>query len=219
MEDEKDIPGSVHLPKSNPGKPLHSTENQVMNNSEKKDELTWSDSCVPFYEELHAAPAASNSLKEMAAGYSASLNAIAQHAWQLDEECQNAKPTLDAPFICGYESGVVNPEDLVNGVLIQVPRCSKLWAGDQLRMRWGCNTFYSDIPVSASREGGRLAQFINTERLAKYENGEIAIRYEVIRRSRLVGVSHPLTITVRGSKIRPKQASPVRAIRRRALNV
>lgn len=218
MEDEKDIQPSVHPQKNKAGSPKAVMKNQVMEPREQNTASPEQDGPIPHYEDLHAAPAAGATSEEVPASYSQCLKSLPEFPWHLDEESRLATPTLDAPYITGHATGVMTEEELVAGIFINVPRSPKLWTGDQLKMRWGCNTFYTTIPAPNGRTGPRLSQYLNCERLATYKNGEIEVRYEVVRRSRLVGVSETLTIMLRGGKTRPKPASRARSIRRRKLH-
>lgn len=218
MEDEKDIQPSVYPQENTADSPQASMENQVMETREQKNASPGKDGPIPHYEDLHAAPATNKTSEEVPVDYSRCLKSLPDFPWHLDEESRLATPTLDAPSIQGHPSGVLTEEELVAGIFINVPRSPKLWTGDQLKMRWGCNTFYTTIAAPNGRTGPRLSQYLNCERLATYKNGEIEVRYEVVRRSRLVGVSETLTIMLRGGKGRPKPASRTRSIRRRKLH-
>ncbi|MDH0745400.1 hypothetical protein N5D61_03445 [Pseudomonas sp. GD03842] len=215
MEDEKDIPSSAQ-PQQN--KSQHSTESTERDAVDREptapNEQVWS---VPHYEEFHAGPRSLSTQDQIPAEYSRGLNSILDMAWRLDEAIKTANPTLAAPSIEGHPSSVLTQEQLMAGVYVNIPRSSRIWSGDHLKMRWGSNTLFTVVPVADDRHGPRMRQFVCLDRLAKYETGEIDVRYEVVRRARLVGISETLTIKVYGSKTRPRSAHPMRAIRRRRL--
>lgn len=218
MEDEKDIqpPANPAIQVSETGK--EPTEKPLMINSAKLDDSTASNSSVPLYEDLQAVPAPGATARETAIIYSNYLQSAPGFPWQPTEESMSATPTFAAPYLTHNESGIVTQEQLITGIFINVPRSPKLWAGDQLKMRWGYNTYYTTIGESTNRSEPRLTQYLNCERLGDYKNGEVEVRYEVVRRSRLVGVSETLKLIVCDEgKGRPKPTSRKRSIRRRKL--
>ncbi|MFK3796194.1 hypothetical protein [Pseudomonas sp. NPDC088444] len=217
MEDEKDIPPSAHPQKNKSESPPESTENKVMDNSHEQDDSDQKEWSVPHYEEFQAGRTTCSTREQIPAEYSPGLSNILDIAAHLDEELKAANPTLAAPYLDGHESGVLTQEELIAGVYVNVPRSARIWTGDYLKMRWGSNCFCTVLTVPEERDGPRLTQYVCLDRLAKYETGKIAVRYEVVRRARLVGVSETLIIMVRGSKTRPKWSNRGRAIRRRRL--
>ncbi len=218
MEDEMDIqpPVTPHIKVSDIDK--ESTENPLMVNSDELNDASCCDTSVPLYEDLHALPPAGATTKETAATYPTYLQSVPSFPWQPDHETMNATPTFAAPYLTDVKSGSVTREQLITGIFINVPRSPKLWVGDQLKMRWGYNTFYTTIGESKGRTGPRLTQYLNSDGLGDYKNGVVEVRYEVVRRSRLVGVSETLTVVLRGEgKSRARSPNRTRAIRRRKL--
>lgn len=64
-----------------------------------------------------------------------------------------------------------------------------------------------------------MTQYLNSETLADYENGVVEVRYEVVRRTKLVGISETLRINLRRDGKRCyKSSSRTRAVRRRRLS-
>jgi hypothetical protein len=57
-----------------------------------------------------------------------------------------------------------------------------------------------------------LTQYLAHAALADYKNGFVEVSYEVVRRSRLVGVSEVLTVVLKGDSKR--RSSRTRALRR-----
>lgn len=219
MEDEMDI-----QPPDKPGiqasdldkKP---TNDPLMENTNDANDSTGGDGSPLPYEDVQV-PAPGATAKETALIYSDYLQNVQSFAWQPDEESMAATPTFAAPYITGLPSGNLTQEQLIAGIFINVPRSPKLWVGDQLKMRWGYNTFYTTVAESNGRTGPRLTQYLNSEKLGDYKNGEVDVRYEVVRRSRLVGVSETLKVTLSGDgKGHPRPPNRARAIRRRKLHL
>jgi len=216
MEDEMDIQPPVNPPQKDTNTGRDSTDNPLMVNSEELSDPA--DTSVPFYEDLHAVTASESSSKETAVAYPGHLQDIPGFPWQPNEEALRANPIFPAPYLSGNTPDSVTQEQLIIGVYVNVPRSPKLWAGDQLRMRWGFNTFYTTVSESKSRTGPRLIQYLNSEGLGDYKDGIVEVRYEVVRRSRLIGISETLKVTLVGDgKTRPRPPSRIRAIRRRKL--
>ncbi|WP_296260980.1 MULTISPECIES: hypothetical protein [unclassified Pseudomonas] len=156
-------------------------------------------------------------MNETANCYSEHLQDALGVPWEVAQQATKAAPTLPAPFLTGVNDGVVTEEQLITGVYINIPRTPRIWAGDQLKMRWGNSTFYTTIGEANGRTGPRLIQYLNAEKLGSYKTGAVEIRYEVVRRARLVGVSETLQIVLRSDgKTHPKTLRG-RAIRRRKL--
>ncbi len=218
MEDEMDIQSPANPQLKVLDIDNESTENPLMVNGDELNDSTHCDVSVPLYEDLHALPKPDITAKETAVSLSSYLQSVPSFAWHPDKETMNATPTFAAPYLTDNPSGCVTREELIAGVFINVPRSPKLWVGDQLKMRWGYNTFYTTIGESKDRTGPRLTQYVNSGGLADYENGVVEVRYEVVRRSRLVGVSETLTVVIRQGKTRSRSPNRTRSIRRRKLH-
>jgi hypothetical protein len=218
MEDEMDIQPPIDPQKKDTDMCEDSSDNPLMVNSEEAKQSDESSTPPPLYEDLLAVPAGESSSKETAVTYPDYLQSVPSFPWQPDEETVRANPIYPAPYLSGNTPDSVTYEQLIIGVYINIPRSPRLWVGDQLRMRWGYNTFYTTIPESKRRTGPRLIQYLNSERLGDYEDGVVEVRYEVVRRSRLIGVSETLKVTLIGDgKPRPRAPSRIRGIRRRKL--
>lgn len=165
----------------------------------------------PIEEGLHLkAPA-----EESSAIYSDYLQNAPGYPWQTLRDDRDSPPCFDPPYITGGSVDGLSDAQLIAGIFVNIPRSPRLWAGDQLKLRWGYNTFYSTVPESKGRSGPRLVHYLNSERLCDYENGVVEVRYEVVRRSRLVGISYPLRVTLLGeSKGRYRSSRRNRARRR-----
>lgn len=217
MEDEMDIQPSADPQDTPLDTHKKSTKDQLMDNNKKHDESALRKTTVPHYQDLHAPQPPGATANETATFYSEHLQSALGFPWELDGQAKAAMPSLPAPFLTGGKDGIVTEEQLISGVFINVPRTAKIWAGDQLKMRWGNSTFYTTVGESSGRTGPRLIQYLNAEKLGSYKTGEIEIRYEVVRRTRLVGVSETLKIVLRSDgKDHPKTPRG-RAIRRRKL--
>lgn len=217
MKDETDIQPPVNPNKNASETDKDSSEKLAMKDN---DDSTFSTTSIPLYEELCATPPKKATAQEIAQNYGDYLQNAPGFPWQPDEETIGATPTFEAPFLTDNPSASVTREQLITGIFINVPRSPKLWVGDQLKMRWGYNTFYTTVTESTGRSGARLTQYLNSEGLANYASGELEVRYEVVRRSRLVGVSETLKVTVQGDNEGPPRANHRgRTIRRRKLNL
>jgi hypothetical protein len=130
-------------------------------------------------------------------------------------ESTNKKPlVLLAPYLTGVNVDKVTVEQLIEGIYINIPRSKNLWKGDQLRIVWGYNTFYTTLEGSPQRDEPRLVQYMNSEQLADYQSGVVNVHYEVVRRSRLVGISETLKVTLHGKR-RPGAKPPRRSVRKK----
>lgn len=217
MEDEMDIQPPANPQDNHLDNHKKSTKDQLMDNSEKFDESTLRKASVPHYEELHATQPPGATANETATFYTEHLQGALGFPWELDQEAMKATPTLPAPFLTGDKDGVVTEEQLITGIYINIPRSAKIWAGDQLKMRWGNSTFYTTVGEANGRSGPRMIQYLNAEKLGSYKTGAVEIRYEVVRRARLVGVSETLQIVLRSDGKNHPKTLRGRAIRRRKL--
>jgi len=154
--------------------------------------------------------------EESAELYKQALRRAPGFPWSQDEEEDEmiATPNLLAPFLSGANAGGITPDQIVAGVYVNIPRSRMLWTGDQLKLIWGQNTFYTTLDSTPCIDEPRLVHYINCDQLAHYQNGEVHIHYEVVRRSRLVGISQPLTVYVEGYG-RPRSGPRRRSVRRR----
>jgi hypothetical protein len=125
-------------------------------------------------------------------------------------------PNLLAPFLSGANAQAVTPEQMVAGICINIPESEMLCARDQIKLIWGQNTFYTAIESKPSPAEPSLAQYINSEQIAHYQNGEVCIRYEVIRSSHVVGISKTLKINLEGNG-RPRSGRRRRSVKRRSI--
>jgi hypothetical protein len=212
MEDEMDLPPPVDSQVNPTENDKKSTEDQVMGNSGESKQPAGLKSSIPHFEEFHAVPSADVTANETALIFEHYLRSVPSFPWQPHEATMDATPVFAAPTLVNNKSGVVTREQLIDGVFIEVPRSPKLWAGDQLKMRWGYNTFLTTIGETKGRNGPRLTQYLAHAALADYKNGFVEVSYEVVRRSRLVGVSEVLTVVLKGSAKR--RLSRNRALRR-----
>lgn len=170
------------------------------------------------YDQTEMVPVCDATSKEAAVSYAQCLHKIPELSVRTPDADKQITPVFEAPYLNNNDSGIVTYDQLVTGIFINVPRSPKLWAGDQLKMRWGYNTYYTTITEPTSRTGPRLTQYLNSERLGDYPEGVVEVRYEVVRRARLIGVSETLKLTLSSEgKPRPKPPSRGRAIRRRKL--
>lgn len=152
--------------------------------------------------------------EESAELYREALRRAPGFPWSHDDEEMDIEPDLQAPFLSGADAASITPEQIVAGVYINVPRSSKLWTGDHIKLVWGNNTFYTTLDSGPHNKVSRLIQYLNSEQLADYQTGEVHVHYEVVRRSRLVGISKHLTINLEGEG-RPYSSQRYRAIRRK----
>jgi hypothetical protein len=133
--------------------------------------------------------------------------------WDHDENANLLTPNLLAPYLTGADADNVTAEQLINGVYVNIPRSRKLWKGDRIKLIWGYNTFYTTLEPNRRRNEPRLVQYLNSEQLANYQDGQVQVHYEVIRRSRLVGISERLTVNLQTGG-RPRTGRRRRAVRR-----
>lgn len=214
MEDEKDI-----QPPVNPQIDLNG-ENDAPStlNSERAADRSQGTADQTSYTPPETDPPTAVNLGEMGTDYSKHVLSMCGLTLEDVEDDERPTPTFQAPFISPEGLSTITHEQLVAGIFINVPRSPRLWIGDQLKMRWGYNTYYTTIAEPTSRKGPRLTQYLNSERLGAYPDGEVEVRYEVVRRSRLVGISETLTVTLSGNgQARSKPPVRGRAIRRRKL--
>ncbi|WP_268797109.1 hypothetical protein [Pseudomonas huanghezhanensis] len=128
---------------------------------------------------------------------------------------RDRKPAIFlAPYLTGLDSDIVTPEQIVEGVYINIPRSRNLWRGDLIKTVWGYNTFYTTLDANPHRDAPRLIQYMNSEQLTNYQSGVVHVHYEVVRRSRLVGISERLIITL-GGKGRPRNPRRRRSVGRK----
>jgi hypothetical protein len=212
MEDERDITPPVESQVNTPDSDRETTENPVMGNSEEPKRREGYKPSIPHFEELRAVPSADVTANETAIIFEHYLRSIPSFPWQPHEESMDATPVFEAPTLANNKTGIVTREQLIDGIFIEVPRSPKLWTGDQLKMRWGYNTFLTTVGESKTRTGPRLTQYLAHAALADYKNGFVEVSYEVVRRSRLVGVSEVLTVVLKGDSKR--RSSRTRALRR-----
>jgi hypothetical protein len=138
--------------------------------------------------------------------------------WAQEDFQSGATASLAAPYISNADASHLTEPQLIVGVYINIPRSPKLWAGDQLKLTWGYNTFYCTITEPKDRKGPRLIQYLNSEKLAHYKDGEVYVYYEVVRGNKLVGVSEKLKVTLSGiPKGRARNPNRRHGIRRRKL--
>lgn len=214
MEDEKDIqsPGD---PDGTPSGINKEPEQPAMNADAPSSEPP-ADASVPLYEEFHAVPAPKKTASETALCYAEYLHNAPGFPWKQEQALLDPTPSFEAPYITGASADRLTDSELISGIFLNIPRSPRLWVGDQLKLRWGHNTFYTTIGESKGRNGPRLIQYLNNESLADYDNGLVEVRYEVVRRSRLVGISETLTINLhREGERRRRSVNRTRAIRRR----
>lgn len=212
MEDEMDISPTVDSQVNTPDSDKESTEHPVMGNSDEPKPRAGYMPSIPHFEEFQAVPSANVTANETAIIFEHYLRSVPSFPWQPHEASMDATPVFEAPTLVNNKSGIVTREQLIDGIFIEVPRSPKLWAGDQLKMRWGYNTFLTTVGESKNRTGPRLTQYLAHAALADYKNGFVEVSYEVVRRSRLVGVSEVLTVVLKGSAKR--RSSRNRALRR-----
>jgi hypothetical protein len=219
MEDENEIPPSLNPPEATRKKDETSAEDQMANADERVDSSSFNMDSIPHYEELRAILPPGATSKDIATFYSEHLEHVLGFSWELDEQAHKAMPTLPPPSLVGGKNGEVSTGQLAEGVFINVPRCSKNWHKDQLKMRWGKSTFYTTVPPPQKRNEPRLTQFLTADGIPNDRTGLIDIRYEVVRRSRLVGVSETLTVYVRDDGEGQPCTSYGRPTRRRKLDL
>lgn len=171
---------------------------------------------IPLYEDLQAVPPEEMSAAEQALVYASQLQNVPGFPWHHGTQDPDTAPLFDAPYLTGANPEGPTEGQLHVGIYINIPRSSKLWFGDHLKLRWGHNTFYTTVGKVEGRKGPRLVQYLNNETLADYQSGCVEVRYEVVRRARLVGISETLTVNLpRLSKRRGKASPRGRTPRRR----
>ena len=214
MEDEKDI-----QPPVNPQNNVQGADNALsIQNNERTSDLSHADAADASYAASEIFPIPTVSLSEAGADYSKHVLSMCGLTLEAHQEDDSPTPTFKAPFLSPEGLSSITHEQLVAGIFINVPRSPRLWVGDQLKMRWGYNTYYTTIAEPTCRTGPRLTQYLNSERLGAYPDGVVEVRYEVVRRSRLVGISETLEVTLTGNgQAWPKPPPRGRAIRRRKL--
>jgi hypothetical protein len=138
--------------------------------------------------------------------------------WSPEDLKTTDSPPMDAPYITGGDATQLTGPELIAGIYVNIPRSPRLWTGDQLKVTWGYNTFYSTITESTSRKGPRQIQYLNSEELAQYADGEVYVQYEVVRGNRLIGISEKLKVTLKGTgNGRARNPNRRHGIRRRKL--
>jgi hypothetical protein len=215
MEDERDI----LLPALLPPAAAH-TDNNWMENMEEIDNQVFDPStldlsCVPLYAELKAVRSVHDITREVVASYSSFLANVPRLDCPCAEE-MNIEPIFAAPFVSEAMAQMLPRSALLDGIRINIPRSSKLWTGDHLKLRWGNTTYYSVIGEPKGRKGPRETRCLSGAHLGRSKNGLVEVSYEVLRRSKLVGISEPLILMLT-SDHSPCPTSPdrTRAIRRR----
>jgi hypothetical protein len=214
MEDDMDIQPTLQSPpdESNKDKkdPIASTASK-----DPKSKPTVKSS-VPLYEHLIAEPPSGKGAAENAHFYVGHLANVPGFPWHHESKDPNPVPVFAAPYITGGDAEALTEAQLRMGIYINIPRSSKLWFGDHLKLRWGQNTFYTTVSKVEGRDGPRQVQYLNNEALGDYESGRVEVRYEIVRRTKLVGISETLTVNLpRQSKRRSKTSPPGRPPRRR----
>jgi len=219
MEDDKDVPSSNPTPDNAPNKKEMSAEDQMANADERFDQSSFNLDSIPHYEDLRAIQPPGATSKDIVAFYSEHLEHVLGFSWEVNEEARKTAPTLPAPTLSGSQHGEVSTEQLARGVCLAIPRCSKIWADDQLKVRWGRSMFYTAVPRCEDRKGPRVIMFVAAEGVPNDRTGLIDIHYEVVRRKRLIGVSETLTINVRDDGKNAPGSSYGRPTRRGRLDV
>ncbi|MEX6666465.1 MULTISPECIES: hypothetical protein [unclassified Pseudomonas] len=217
MEDETDIQPPPH---SQPNESDNDNKVTLPNprTTRRKKGKSPDKSSIPLYEDLQAIPPAGKSAAEQALVYAGQLQNAPGFPWHHEMKHPPPAPVFEAPFITGADPEGPTDAQLHVGIYINIPRSPKLWFGDHLKLRWGHNTFYTTIGKVEGRKGPRLVQYLNNETLADYESGCVEVRYEVVRRAKLVGISETLTVNLpRLRKRRGKGSPPGRPPRRRRM--
>jgi hypothetical protein len=198
MEDDMDIQPTLQSPPDESNKDKKDKKDPIANTASKNLKKPAGKSSVPLYEHLIAEPPSGQGAAENPHFY------------------PNPAPVFSAPYITGGDADALTEAQLHMGIYINIPRSSKLWFGDHLKLRWGQNTFYTTIGKVEGRDGPRQVQYLNNEALGNYESGRVEVRYEVVRRTKLVGISETLTVKLpRQSKRRGKASPSGRPPRRR----
>ena len=215
MEDEKDILLPAVLPSAAADTDNKWMENMRVIDNETFDPSTLDSSGVPLYEELQAVRSIDDITREVIASYSSFIANVPRYDCPSADEL-NIEPIFAAPFVSQAKAQMLARSELLDGVRINIPRSPKLWVGDQLKLRWGTITYYSVIGEPKSRTGPREMRYLSGAHLGRSKNGLVEVSYEVLRRSKLVGISEPLILMLTGDN-NPCPTSPdrTRAIRRR----
>lgn len=215
MEDDKDIPPPINPPSGATDIDNNWMENMRAMDNEAFDPSTLDPSCVPLYEELQAVRSIDDITREVIASYSSFLANVPRLDCPCAEE-MNIEPIFAAPFVTEAKAQMLPRSALLNGIRINVPRSPKLWTGDQLKLRWGTTTYYSVIGEPKGRTGPRETRYLSGAHLGRSKNGLVEVSYEVLRRSKLVGISEPLILMLTGDpSASPTSPDRTRAIRRR----
>jgi hypothetical protein len=217
MEDDKDISPLDSSAQGTVKVDNKQTAHPIMADSEAFDPSTLDYSSVPLFEGLQASRSREDITREVIAHYSPFVRHVPQLICQSAEDME-VDPIFAAPSVMQAEGQFLAREHLLSGVRINIPRSSKLWAGDQLRLRWGSGTYCSPVGEPKSRKGPREIRWLSGRHLSRSHNGLIEVSYEVFRRSRLVGISEALTLMLIGEmKVDhlSKEQARLRAIRRR----
>jgi hypothetical protein len=217
MEDDKDISPPVNPPQHTDNRDNEPANHPIMDYSEEFDPATLDYSSVPLFEEFRATRSKEDITREVIAHYASFVKNVPHVAFQTTEEME-IDPIFIAPTVTQAEGNYLAREHLMSGVRINIPRSSKLWTGDQLRLRWGSGTYCSPISEPTHRKGPREVRWLSGAHLGRSTHGMIQVSYEVFRRSRLVGISESLTLWLTGDlKRSPQQPEKIRlrAIRRR----
>ena len=139
---------------------------------------------------------------------------VRAYSQEKEEDEIMVNPNLQAPTLSGADASGITPEQIASGVYINIPRARTLWAGDHIKLIWGTNAFYTTLESNPLVSESHLVQYINCDQLADYQNGEVNVHYEVVRRAQLLGVSKPLTVNLQGNG-RPRSGPRRRPVRRK----
>ena len=217
MEDDMDIQPPTRSQASEPDNNKKVTVPDSKNTRRTKGKSPGKSS-IPLYEDLQAVPPVGKSAAEQAMVYAAQLQNAPGFPWHHEMKHPPPTPVFEAPYITGADPEGPTDAQLNVGIYINIPRSPKLWFGDHLKLRWGHNTFYTTVGKVEGRKGPRLVQYLNNETLADYESGCVEVRYEVVRRAKLVGISETLTVHLPRQRKRRGKGSPLdRPPRRRRM--
>jgi hypothetical protein len=195
---------------------------QNVSNTDINDNNTASAAAVTAkggtHERVEPGSGATDKAQELCQSYLPQGKPTAGIPWS-DEDLEDGPgATLEAPYITGADADHLTQPELIVGVYLNIPRSPKIWTGDQLKITWGYNTFYSTIAEATTRKGPRLVQYLNSQELAHYDDGEVFVYYEVVRGNRLIGISEKLKVTLLGiRKSRTRSTLRRHAIRHRKL--
>ena len=105
-------------------------------------------------------------------------------------------PDLPAPIIENYD-GMIDYKDAVTGVEVQIPGSAAVESGDEITLHWG-SVNLGPFPVNPDDLGEPLILLIDVDfaTIDQAQNGDIALKYDVIRNTNVVGISETLDITV-----------------------